>query len=87
MRNKVGIFIGDDELDVFNDENIVINMSVQNIQDISKVFTDYTQDFTVPASPRNNQIFDHYYRTDIQGQDDWRLRATGRIENKVLLFR
>jgi hypothetical protein len=87
MRNKVGIFIGDDELDVFNDENIVINMSVQNIQDISKVFTDYTQDFTVPASPSNNKIFDHYYRTDIQGQDDWRLRATGRIEINGLLFR
>lgn len=87
MKNKVSIFIGNEELDVFQDENIVINMSVQNIRDISKVFTDFTQGFSVPASPTNNQIFDHYYRTDIQGQDDWRLRATGRIEINGLLFR
>jgi len=87
MRNKVSIFIGNDELEVFQDEDIVINMSVQNIRDISKVFTDFTQSFSVPASSRNNRIFSHYYRTDIQFQYDWRLRAEGRIEINGLIFR
>ena len=87
MRNKVTLFIGDQELDMFGDEDITINLSVQNIQDISKIFTDYTQGFSVPASPRNNSIFEHYYRTDIVGGADYRLRAEGRIEINGLVFR
>ena len=42
--NKVDIYINDQRLDIFQDEEITINLSVQNIQDISKVFTDFTQD-------------------------------------------
>jgi hypothetical protein len=38
---------------------------VQNVQDISKVFTDFTQGFTIPASPRNNEILQHYYNANI----------------------
>ena len=87
MKNKVTIFVGDQELDMFGDEDIVINLSVQNIQDISKVFTDFTQGFSVPASPRNNAIFEHYYRTDIVGGADYRLRAEGYIEINGLVFR
>lgn len=87
MRNKVTLFVGDQELDMFGDEDITINLSVQNIQDISKVFADYTQGFSVPASPRNNSIFEHYYRTDIVGGADYRLRAEGRIEINGLVFR
>ena len=63
--NQVDIYIGDYRLDLFQDEEIGINLSVQNIQDISKVFTDFTQSFTVPASGINNEIFKHYYRTDV----------------------
>ena len=87
MKNKVTLFVGDEELDMFGDEDIVINLSVQNIQDISKVFTDFTQGFSVPATPRNNAIFSHYYRTDIVGGADYRLRAEGYIEINGLLFR
>ena len=87
MKNKVTLFVGDEELDMFGDEDIVINLSVQNIQDISKVFTDFSQGFSVPASPRNNAIFSHYYRTDIVGGADYRLRAEGYIEINGLVFR
>ena len=63
--NKVDIYINGFRLDLFDDEEITINLSVQNVQDISKVFTDFTQGFTVPASAWNNAIFQHYYRSDI----------------------
>jgi hypothetical protein len=85
--NKVDIYINDQRLDIFQDEEITINLSVQNIQDISKVFTDFTQGFTVPASPINNAIFSHYYRTDISGSFDGRLRQPARIEINSLPFR
>lgn len=63
--NKVDIYINGFRLDLFDDEEITINLSVQNVQDISKVFTDFTQGFTVPATSWNNAIFQHYYRSDI----------------------
>jgi hypothetical protein len=63
--NKVDIYINGFRLDIFDDEEISINLSVQNVQDISKVFTDFTQGFTIPASPRNNEILQHYYNANI----------------------
>jgi len=63
--NKVDIYVNDFRLDLFDDEDISINLSVQNVQDISKVFTDFTQGFTIPASPRNNEILQHYYNANI----------------------
>ena len=50
--NKVDIYVGTYLLDLFQDEQISINLSTQNIKDISKIFTDFTQTFTVPASLR-----------------------------------
>jgi hypothetical protein len=78
--NKVDIYVNGYRLDIFDDEQISINLSVQNVQDISKVFTDFTQGFTVPASPNNNEILQHYYNPSItsssittrtSGQDEW----------------
>lgn len=63
--NSVDVYINGFRLDLFDDEEITINLSVQNVQDISKVFTDFTQGFTVPATAWNNAIFQHYYRSDI----------------------
>ena len=85
--NKVDIYINDQRLDVFQDEEITINLSVQNVQDISKVFTDFTQGFTVPATATNNAIFGYYYRTDVTGGVDGRFRQPARIEINSLPFR
>ena len=72
MKRRIQVFIepvidsGDYlQLELFNDEQIVVNSSVQNISDISKVFTDFSQSFTVPASAINNAIFKHFYQSDI----------------------
>ena len=72
MKRRIQVFIepvidsGDYlQLELFNDEQIVVNSSVQNISDISKVFTDFSQSFTVPASTINNAIFKHFYQSDI----------------------
>jgi hypothetical protein len=63
--NNVDIYVNGYKLDLFGDEEITINLSVQNVQDISKVFTDFTQGFTVPATAWNNSIFQHYYNSNI----------------------
>lgn len=85
--NQVDIFVAGQRLDLFQDEQITINLTIQNVQDISKVFNDYTQSFTIPASPRNNQILEHYYRTDIDGVLDFRKRVEAFIEMNSAPFR
>lgn len=64
---------------MFKDENVSLTSSVQNIKDISKVFTDFTQSFTVPGSKVNNLIFKHWYKPEIDGFDA-RTRKTATME-------
>lgn len=75
----IEIYIGSEKLDTFKDEDINIKLSVQNIKDISKVFADYTQNFSVPASKANNAVFKHYYNADISGGFDASLRKSATI--------
>lgn len=63
----IEIYIGSEKLDMFKDEDVNITLSIQNVRDISKLFTDFTQNFSVPASRNNNDIFKHYYNSDITG--------------------
>lgn len=84
---KVQVYIENQKLELFNDEQIQITSSVQNVQDIAKVFTDFSQSFTVPASPINNQIFEHFYQTDVDSTLDYQLRRDAKIEIDLVLFR
>jgi hypothetical protein len=84
---KVQVYIENQKLELFNDEQIQITSSVQNVQDIAKVFTDFSQSFTVPASPINNQIFQHFYQTDVDSTLDYQLRRDAKIEIDLVLFR
>lgn len=77
---KVSIYVEGQELELFKDETIEINSSVQNIADISKTFSDFSQSFTVPASNKNNAIFQHYYNTDVDGTFNPNIRVLGYIE-------
>lgn len=57
------------EIELFKDESVTLNQSIQDVQDISKIFTDYSQTFSIPASKINNKIFKHFYNYYIQGFD------------------
>ncbi len=62
---QVQVYIEGKKIELFDDEQINVTSSVQNINDISKVFTDFSQSFTVPASTVNNAIFQHFYQSDV----------------------
>ena len=74
-------------IDLFDDEKITVNSSIQNVNDISKVFTDYSNSFTVPASDNNNEIFRHWYENSLDNGFDVRLRYNGYIEVDTQVFR
>jgi hypothetical protein len=84
---KVDLYIDGQRADLFEDENIEMNLSVQNIKDISKVFGDFTNSFSIPASKVNNKIFKHYYNVDIDGGYISNLRTNAFIEVNGNLFR
>jgi hypothetical protein len=89
MIRTIQLYIGDDRIDLFKDENISITDSIKNAKDISKVFTTFSQQFTVPASKTNNKIFKHYYNFDIDSPYDFdaREKKVGRIELNHLPFK
>ena len=74
-------------IDLFNDEVISLTSSIQNINDISKIFTDYTQSFTVPASKLNNETFRHWYENEIDNGFNQLIRYDGFIEIDNEIFR
>ena len=90
---QVQVYIEGLKIELFEDEQINVTSSVQNINDISKVFTDFSQSFTVPASTVNNQIFKHFYQSDIgDPQDpttlfDHNIRRNALIEIDLTTFR
>ncbi len=76
----VGVIIGTAALDLYGEEKISVNSSVQDINDITKNTTDFSMPFTVPASADNNIVFKHYYNADIDNSFDARINVDGRIE-------
>ena len=89
----VQVYIEGQRLDLFDDEQINVTSTQQNVQDISKVFTDFSQSFSVPASPTNNDIFHHFYENDIGDFNDvstlfdFNVRRNANIEIDYTPFR
>lgn len=84
---KLQLYIGGERLDLFDDETVSMTQSIQNIKDIEKVFTEFTQPFTVPASKSNNKIFKHYYNFDISNGYDARQKSSASIELNFIPFK
>ena len=84
---KVQLYIEGNRVELFNDEQIQLTSSIQNVQDISKTFTDFSQGFTVPSSDANNALFEHWYNSDINFTTDNNLRKDAFIEINLSTFR
>lgn len=68
------------KLDLFKDESVSITDSIQNVKDPAKIFTPFSQQFSVPASKNNNKFFKHYYDSDIENSFDARFQGDGLIQ-------
>ena len=76
-----------ERVEMFNDEKVSVTSSIQNYSDIGKLFTDYSQSFTIPASPHNNAIFSHWYESEVNDGYDARIRYNAYIEIDTVKFR
>jgi hypothetical protein len=76
-----------EKLELFNDEQIQVSSTIQNVADISKTYTDFSQSFTIPASTHNNKILQHFYQSDVNSLIDYNLRLDSFIEIDLTFFR
>ncbi len=84
---RLQLYIGTERVDLFKDESVSLTQTIKNVKDLAKVFTEFTQTFSVPASSVNNKIFQHYYNFDISGGFDARIKANARLELNDLPFK
>jgi hypothetical protein len=96
LETAIPILNGDDieiyrsdyqRLDLFKDEKISITSKIGNANDIGKLYTDYTQTFSIPASKTNNQILSHWYESSVDNGFDHRMRYDAFIEVNTHRFR
>ena len=73
-------------MDLMEEELINITQVIKDVNDIDKLFTDYSRTFNLPASKTNNKIFKHWYNPDIDGFDS-SVFCISRIELNHLHFR
>ena len=71
----IELYISNTRVDLFRDESLTITDTIINAKDVAKVFTAFSQQFSLPASSTNNQVFKHYYNYEISGGFDARVRV------------
>ncbi len=83
------LYINNQRVEIFEDESLSLNQTIQDIRDVSKVFTDFSKPFNLPASKENNKIFKHYYRFNLATGTsfDARKKVPARIELNTIPFK
>lgn len=84
---RLQLYIDGQRVDLFKDESVQLTQTIKNVKDLAKVFTEFTQTFSVPASSVNNKIFQHYYNFNISNGFDARKKAAARLELNDLPFK
>lgn len=74
-------------IDLFEDEKVSLNLSVKNVSDLSKLFTDFSQGFSIPCTPNNNSVFEYWFEADVDGTFNSNIRVEAYIEINSLPFR
>ena len=88
MQRVLQLFIEGERVDLFQDEVVKITQTIKNVQEIDKIFTEFTQTFTVPASKKNNKIFKHYYNFNITaGGFDAREKVNAELQINTIPFK
>jgi hypothetical protein len=58
---RFNLIIDNKPVDLFTDESVQLSRQLKDLQDLSTVWTDYTQSFTIPSSPTNDKIFANWF--------------------------
>ena len=94
MANRIGVILLGHDLDTHGDESIQVTSKMKDLQNLATVFTDVSTSFSLPASKRNNKVFQHYWKFNIQEvnvlgrpQIDYRLRQKCNLETEGVPYK
>ena len=87
LGGSLGVALQAKRIELFSDEKISVTSSIQNINDIGKTYTDFSQTFTVPATKNNNKIFKHWYENSNENGFSTLVKADAYIELDTIPFR
>jgi hypothetical protein len=65
MNVRFSLEIAGTPVDLFQDEVVQLTRQVKDVSDLSQARTDFTQQFTIPSSPTNDEIFSNYFEENI----------------------
>jgi len=84
---QVQVYIDDKRVEMFDFESVTITDTIKDVRDVSKIFTEYSQTFSLPASKINNKVFKHYYNANITDGFDSRIRVPAKLELNSVPFK
>lgn len=84
---KLGLIIDGRNVDLYGNESVIINAITKDLKDPSKVFSDYSQQFTIPATTTNNAIMKHFYSVGVSNSIDIRKTIKAELTLDTVLFR
>ena len=76
-----------ERLELFDFETVELTSSLQDVRDIGSVFTDFSQQFNIPASQANNKILKHFYDLYLTNGYDARVKRKAFISLNGITFR
>lgn len=65
MNVRFSMTIAGQPIDLFQDEVVKLTRQVKDVSDLSQARTDFTQQFTIPSSPTNDEVFSNYFEENI----------------------
>ena len=77
---RFALYIDGTNMDLFSDETIVLSRQVKDITQLDAQVSDFTQSFTIPATSRNNKVFNHWYNVDVINGFNAHKKVDARIE-------
>ena len=63
---NVNLYIEKKPVELFGDENITLIQRIKDLENLGVLYGDFTQNFSVPATRANNEIFKHYYNISVE---------------------
>ncbi len=85
--NRIELYIDGVRVELFKDETITLTQSIKKLQNIDTIFSDYTQNFTVPASKSNQRIFKRLESGSVANGYNFSNRASAEIKMNGMAFK
>lgn len=80
-------YIGDTQIDLFDNESIPYIGKLVDIQDITSLFSDFIETFSIPATSKNNKLLKKWFEVGIDNGFNPNKRLSSTLEVNTLPFR